>query len=596
MAGGKLSPRQKMINMMYLVLTALLALNVSKEVLNSFFEVNLGIVKSTEGLQKKNLDTYSDFENAANQEKVKNYKELANKVKPESEFLVDFIQSMKYDLVLKSDGKVYLDSYKDENGDEIDENIREVAYSELSSNDKTKHIAHLGSKDKRNVSGDLFNPKNVPNGPNVNGDGMATQLRKKIDSYREFLIGILELAEDSSWIVPGSPNKLIQKLNDNLLIDDGRSYGEKNVTWEEYNFYDMPSVGALTLLSKWQADIKNMESEVISFFANNIDATSLKFSSAMATTIPSSNFVLVGDEFKSKIFLTAFDETSNPEILIGDYDSLPDGTYQFKEDPLVVPVVKGQGMYSVKGSRVGPQTYKGLIKILQDDGDQYYPFEGEYIVADKSYTVTPTQMNVLYANEVENIVKVSVAGYQPEDIEISFNRFGKSLTNINTEVYMVDDKPVFVSKKKGEYILKPDQSFVGKNVKVSVSVKNIDGKKQLLGTYDFRVKNVPGQTIIPRYVSGKYGKNKILANTFSSKIKDFDFPIKFSVSEFTVVCIGTKRIEKKVKGFKLSEAAKVEINKLEKGQTVLFKDFVVRQKGVKDYIDRPKDMFELIIE
>ena len=57
----------------------------------------------------------------------------------------------------------------------------------------------------------------------------------------------------------------------------------------------------------------------------------------------------------------------------------PDGTYQFKGDPEVVPVVNGQGMYSVKGTRVGPQTYKGLIKILQDDGDQYYPFEGEYI-------------------------------------------------------------------------------------------------------------------------------------------------------------------------------------------------------------------------
>ena len=60
MAGGKLSPRQKMINMMYLVLTALLALNVSKEVLNSFFEVNLGIVKTTEGIHKKNIDIYFD--------------------------------------------------------------------------------------------------------------------------------------------------------------------------------------------------------------------------------------------------------------------------------------------------------------------------------------------------------------------------------------------------------------------------------------------------------------------------------------------------------------------------------------------------------
>ena len=59
---------------------------------------------------------------------------------------------------------------------------------------------------------------------------------------------------------------------------------------------------------------------------------------------------------------------------------MPDGTYKFKSDPEIVPVVKGQGIYTVKGSRVGPQTYKGLIKILQDDGDQYYPFEGEYIV------------------------------------------------------------------------------------------------------------------------------------------------------------------------------------------------------------------------
>ena len=59
MAGGNLSPRQKMINMMYLVLTALLALNVSKEVLNSFFEVNLGIVRTTESLDEKSNSTYT---------------------------------------------------------------------------------------------------------------------------------------------------------------------------------------------------------------------------------------------------------------------------------------------------------------------------------------------------------------------------------------------------------------------------------------------------------------------------------------------------------------------------------------------------------
>ena len=582
MAGGKMSPRQKMINMMYLVLTALLALNVSKEVLNSFFEVNLGIVKTTESINKKNLDTYRGFDEASNQEKVKNYKDLANQVKPVSSFLVEFIQEMKYNLVLKVDKKVFLGEHKDEEGEEIESNIFEVEYSELSSLEKSKKIAHLGAKDDRNSSGDVFNPENKASLPIIDGIGKSTQLKNEIESFRQTLLEVLKIAEDSSWIIKGSSNFLADEINSSLKIDDGKVYGEKGkkVTWEYYNFYDMPSVGALTLLSKWQADIKNMEAEVISFLAKNIDANSLKFTSAMATTIPSSNFVLKGEEFKSTIFLTAFDETANPEILIGDYDSLADGTYQFRGTPEVVPVVNGQGIYTVKGGSVGPKSYKGLIKILQDDGDQYYPFEGEYIVANKSFTVSATQMNVLYANDIPNPIQVSVAGYQPEDIKVSFS--GGSISTVN--------------RKKGTYIVKPSQSKVGKEVTISISVKNKNGKTQSMGKSIFRVKKVPLQTLFARYDDGKHSKPKILSNTFSAKILDFDFPIKFYVSEFTVACIGSKRIEKKVKGYKLSASAKAEVSKLEKGQTVLFKDFVIKQKGVPSYKKLSKAKFELIIE
>ena len=71
MAGGNLSPRQKMINMMYLVLTALLALNVSKEVLNSFFEVNTGVVRTTTNFTSKNMESYNDFTAAAELNPVK---------------------------------------------------------------------------------------------------------------------------------------------------------------------------------------------------------------------------------------------------------------------------------------------------------------------------------------------------------------------------------------------------------------------------------------------------------------------------------------------------------------------------------------------
>ena len=564
MAGGKMSPRQKMINMMYLVLTALLALNVSKEVLNSFFEVNLGIVKTTESINKKNLDTYRGFDEASNQEKVKNYKDLANQVKPVSSFLVEFIQEMKYNLVLKVDKKVFLGEHKDEEGDEIESNIFEVEYSELSSLEKSKKIAHLGAKDDRHAAGDFFNPENKSSLPNIDGIGKCTQMKNEIESFRQTLLSVLKVAEDSSWIIKGSSDFLADEINSSLKIEDGKVYGEKGkkVTWEYYNFYDMPSVGALTLLSKWQADIKNMEAEVISFLAKNIDANSLKFTTAMATTIPSSNFVLKGEEFKSTIFLTAFDETANPEILIGDYDSLPDGTYQFRGTPDVVPVVNGQGIYTVKGGSVGPKSYKGLIKILQDDGDQYYPFEGEYIVANKSFAVSPTKMNILYT-VIDNPISVSVAGYQPQQVSISMS--GASYTTVN--------------RKKGEYLVTPDNKMLGKKIYVSVTVKDKNGKKKSIGKMEFRVKEVPDPTIF-HLNSNKVSKEQITGKPkLSAKLLNFDFEgIVFKVVKFDVECIGT--VSEAFEGVSvISSKIKTEIGRLKKGNKVIISNIVVKQRG-----------------
>jgi len=562
MAGGNLSPRQKMINMMYLVLTALLALNVSKEVLNSFFEVNLGIVKTTEGIDKKNLDTYLGFENATNQEKVKNYKNLANQVKPISSELVEDIQKMKYKLVLKTDGKVFLGQHKDEEGDEIEDNIFEVNYSELSDIDKSKKIAFLSAKDNRHASGDIFNPENKPNLPRIDGIGKATHLKNKIEEFRQSLLTILKTAEDSSWIASGSADKLIRDINENLKIKD--VYGEKGneVTWEKYNFYDMPAVGALTLLSKWQADVKNMEAEVISFLATNIDANSLKFTTAMATTIPSSNFVLKGDEFKSKIFLTAFDETAKPEILIGDYDSLSDGTYKFRGTPTIVPVINGQGIYTVKGGSVGPKSYKGLIKILQDDGDQYYPFEGEYVVSNKSFAVSATKMNILYT-VIENPISVSVAGYQPDQVSISMS--GGSIKT--------------VSKKKGEYLVIPDTKMRDKKVSISVTVKDKYGKKKSIGKMEFRVRQVPDPSIF-HLNSNKVSKEQITGKpNLSAKLLNFDFEgIVFKVVKFDIECIGT--VSKPFNGKKkIDGEVKSEIGRLKKGDKVIISNIIVKQKG-----------------
>jgi hypothetical protein len=191
-------------------------------------------------------------------------------------------------------------------------------------------------------------------------------------------------------------------------------------------------------------------------------------------------------------------------------------------------------------------------------------------VADKSFAVSATKMNVLYANDIPNPIKVSVAGYQPEDIKVSFN--GGFLDPVN--------------KKKGEYIVKPSQANVGKEVNVSLSVKKKDGKTKSIGTSVFRVKPIPPQRVTARFADGTYDKQKISENSFGSKIPGFDFPIKFYVQEFTVVCQGTQKSVVKVKGNKVSKEAAEEINKLTKNQSVLFKDFVIKQDGKKDYINR----------
>ena len=108
----------------------------------------------------------------------------------------------------------------------------------------------------------------------------------------------------------------------------------------------MPSVGALTLLSKIQSDLRNIEADVIDYLKINIDAKSLKFTSAEGVQIPKTNFVLQGDSFRAEIFITAKDENQNPEIYVGEYDSLGGGVYEMRGEYETVKVVNGKGMFS----------------------------------------------------------------------------------------------------------------------------------------------------------------------------------------------------------------------------------------------------------
>ena len=557
MAGNhpsELSPRQRMINMMYLVLTALLALNVSKEVLDSFFEVNKGIERTTTNFFSKNAETYAAFDNASenNPEKYKEVRDKAYEIKAMSDELVMVIQHMKYDLVSKTDnGKIYLGEtweILDEEGDLIDSKvIEDIKFEELTLSQKKKKIGWLNNKSDRNTAGDLFWPKGVK-------ENRAKVLKDNILDYGAFLID-----------VAGENELLIKSIQSSTNVSDKKRKG-KDLTWEEYYFYDMPAVGALTLLSKMQSDVRNAEADVIDFLKKDIDAKSLKFTSAEGIAIPQSNFVLRGDSFRAEIFITAKNESQNPDIYVGEYeyDSVGVGDYQMVGAYDTIKVVNAKGLFAKRTTSEGVKKWGGLIAMKTETGTKYYPFGGEYLVASKSVVVSPVNMNVFYL-EVDNPVKISVPGFAAADITAS-------MSNGNIRA---------TKKSAGEYIARPTKK--GKSTVTLFTT--IDGKRKRMGAMEFRVKEVPPpKPFIGGKSEGVIEKQRMLAaGGIQAKLEDFDFKgVRYKIVSysFTTVYKGDQ-VTETVNGQKFTTRINAIINNTKSGNSITVANIMARRTDAK---------------
>ena len=232
--------RQKMINMMYLVLTALLALNVSKEVLLSFFKINSGIERTTSSIEDKNNTTYLAFEQAAINDPVKfeETNEKVKEIKSKSDELFMFIQEMKYLLVKEADGIVYLGdkfSLIDEDGKFVQDKAvsskdNPKNFEDLTENQKRLPIAELKAKSDRYASQDLFlKDGNLTHKQNGKIENMiAFQLSSKIKEIGKFYTSLSNGNQD-----------LKSTINIVCNVDTVvRSDGKKD-SWEINNFQDM---------------------------------------------------------------------------------------------------------------------------------------------------------------------------------------------------------------------------------------------------------------------------------------------------------------------------------------------------------------------
>jgi len=487
MGHGKETPRQKMIGMMYLVLTAMLALNVSAEVLDAFALVEEGLVQTAENFSEQTSTQYNKFAEAAeiNEAKAGKWRDKANVVKAKSQELRNYIQDLKIEVVTLADGE----DAEAINGDEI---IAEK----------------IKNKGDTNVGGQILV------GPNNNGKGY--DLKEKIESFRKDLNDLFEDDDKVKYA------KLIETINKNLDTQDPPISEDGNFrTWVNSRFDQIPAAAVLPQLTSLQVGIINSEAEILSYLLGQINEGSFSFNVIEPNVIPTSNYVIKGNKYNAVISMAAYDSTQSPKVYIGQYSEFKDESgntdYEMVGKYDSLEVINGKANLSVIASRIGLSKYSGLIVMQRPDGGYIKkPFSREYEVAEPNVVVSPEKMNVFYKG-VENPVSVSVAGVPASDIstEIS-NGSIKRVGNLFT---------VLPSK-------------VGKSeVKVFAT---IDGKKQLIETKNFRVKPVPDPFA---QITGFKGKNIARMDLLSARgisvnmPEWFDFDLSFNVVSFKVSVI-----------------------------------------------------------
>ena len=372
-------PRQLMINLMYLVLTALLALNVSAEVMNAFFTINKGITNSNQlventnatilGNINKQADAYKDEDNEA-------YRASAIEAKQVADYLFTYIEGIKTELFEKAGGP----SEKDPS--------------------KPKRI-----KDKDVTTRLLVGIEGQP--------GVGPELQQKIEDTRAKL---LEIVEND----PSVTEKLQLKLDmEAVEISDAEN-------WVDFNFKQMPVAAVFPILTKFQNDAKASASTVLNHFLAKVAVQDdIKFDAFDPVVSAVKGYVITGEKYKADVFLSAYSTSAgdNTKIFVNGNS---------------IPVENGKATYEATTSSIGTKKYKVRIEVENPLTKEITPYEKEfeYEVGEPSITVSAEKMNVFYIG-VDNPVAVSAAGVSSNDIRVSISGGGGQIKKIAKSNYIV---------------------------------------------------------------------------------------------------------------------------------------------------------------
>lgn len=379
MAGGNLSPRQKMINLMYLIFIAMLALNMSKEVLSAFGLMNERLVESNESAELRNKAFVDNLKLKA-EEQPEKYEPLKAKGEALDKLAHDF------------------DSYLTELKGKMTATVKDA--TEYESMDKGDYL------DQNFFKGGKLKPE-------------GEEFKAKIVEFRE---GVIKLLADQKGM-----EDVVKSVKDKFNTDDVKR-GAGTVEWLDHNYKGFPLVASLTKMTQLQADIKTTESEILGNMLQGTLSSEVSMTNYTTLMETSKSAYFNGEKFDGQIVLGRTDASTKPSRveLTLDGRKLSESQYTIEGGKVKLKVGTGG---------VGEHKIAGALFFAQDGEEVEVPVNSSFATVAKpnSATISADKMNVVYRG-VKNPMTISFAGVPDNKVKAS----AQGLARVSGSKYVMD--------------------------------------------------------------------------------------------------------------------------------------------------------------
>jgi hypothetical protein len=532
MASGKQSPRQKMINMMYLVLTALLALNVTKEILLAFTVIDNSLKKSTANIDVKTVKMGQQLQKlAADNVAAKSALNFSNQTNKEVGDFVNYIHKIKTDLLRYSQGAVNPEDTK----------IDPVLAFSVEEEKKAEYKFYKEYPWVETKSGDM---PNLVSGDNLDdhvryfneelAGKRGKELENKINSTRVNLLNILKAASndpnlgknpETKSFLTGKMTEIATKtsllagtVKDPFSNVSGKvkDHDGNDLNWAEVYMHSTPLAAIFAMLSKIENDAKLMESEVCQTLAESVSAADFKFDAIIPVVSAKTGAVVTGQTYEADILLAAYNSKAQMKVFVNGSS---------------IPVEAGVGKYKVTPQ--SPGTNQINVKIAFPNpggGEKQVDAKAEFTAFAPSAAISADALAVLYVG-LDNPLSISVGGIDPSNILVRVVSETGGATNAR------------LTGQKGSYKISIPKKQ-DRTVKIEVAAKLPGGQIKPMGTKIFKIKTVPD----PRFIcggiefKGAVSVQALRMQTAATAILDnFVYEgVKFKIQGYKFMAVGKK--------------------------------------------------------